>query len=75
MWGVWAPWASVPCGGGGGSAAVCGTGPHRWSQASQEASAGPWGASRGAAWYWGGGGGGPPLSMDPPRRGVVVWVE
>ena len=34
---------------------------------------GPWGASRGAAWYWGGGGG-PPSSMDPPRRGVVAAV-
>ena len=31
---------------------------------------GPWGASRGAAWYWGGGG--PLSSMDPPRRGVVA---
>ena len=30
---------------------------------------GPWGASRGAAWYWGGG---PPSSMDPPRRDVVA---
>ena len=32
---------------------------------------GPWGASRGAAWYWGGGRG-PPSSMDPPRRGLVA---
>ena len=34
---------------------------------------GPWGASRGTAWYWGGGGG-PLSSMDPPRRGVVAAV-
>ena len=64
--------------GGSGSAAVCGTGPHRSSRATQEASAGPEGprvvppGTRG--------GGGPPSSMDPPRRGVVaaalvVWVE
>ena len=71
MWGVWAPGASVPCGGGSGSAAVCGTGPHRSSQASQEASAGP-GGLRVVPPGWGGGGGGPPSSMDLPRRGVVV---
>ena len=41
--GVSAPWASVPCGGGGRSAAVCGTGPHRSSRASQEALAAPGG--------------------------------
>ena len=66
--------------GGTASAAVCGTGPHRSSQASSGGVGGPWGASRGAAWYWGGGG-------EVPRRpwirhvGVwwrqrlVVWVE
>ena len=57
--------------GGSGSAAVCGTGPHRSSRASQKGSAGPGGFT----WcrlVLGGGGGGPPLSMDPPRRGVVA---
>ena len=57
--------------GGSGSAAVCGTRPRRSSRASQEVSARPWGASRGAAWYLGGGGGHPP-SIDPPRRGAVA---
>ena len=53
-----------------GSAAVCGTGPHRSSRASQEASAGPGGlcvVPPGTEE-----GGGPPSSMDPPRRGVVA---
>ena len=65
--------------GGSGSAAVCGTGPHRWSRASQEASAGC-GGLRVVPPGTGGGG-------DVPRRpwirhvGVwwrqrlVVWVE
>ena len=54
-----------------GSAAVCGTGPHRSSRASQEASAGP-GGPRVVPPGSLGGRGGPPLSMDPPRRGVVA---
>ena len=57
--------------GGSGSAAVCGTGPHRSSRASQEASAGP-GGLRVVTPGTRGGGGGPPSSMDPPRRGVVA---
>ena len=48
------PGFGAPCGGGGGSAAVCGIG-------SKEASAGPGGAWRGTAWYWGGGGESPTL--------------
>ena len=67
---AWAPWASVPCGGGSGSAAVCGTGPHRSSRASPEASAAPGGPR--AVPPGTGGGGGPPSSIDPPRRGVVA---
>ena len=63
---MWAPWASVPCGGGSGSAAVCGTGPHRSSRASPEASAAP-GGPRAVPPGTGGRGGGPPLSMGPLR--------
>ena len=69
MWGVWAPGASVPCGGGSGGAAVCGTGPHRSSPASQEASAGP-GGLRVVPPGTGGGGGGP---RRPWIRHVGVW--
>ena len=57
--------------GGSGSAAICGTGPHRSSRASQEVSAGP-GGPRVVPLGTGGGGGGPPSSMDPPARGVVA---
>ena len=57
--------------GGSGSAAVCGTMPHRSSRASQEVSAGP-GGPRVVLPGTGGGGGGPPSSMDLPRRGVVA---
>ena len=65
--------------GGSGSAAVCGTGPHRLSQASQEALVGPGGLRVVPPGTWGGG--------EVPRRrwirhvGVwwrqrlVVWVE
>ena len=58
--------------GGSGSAAVCGTGPHRSSRASPEASAPPGGPRAVPPGTWGGGG--PPSSMDPPRRGVVAAV-
>ena len=57
--------------GGSGSAAVCGTGPHRSSRASQEASAGP-GGLRVVPLGTGGGGEVPLSSLDPPRRGVVA---
>ena len=57
-------------GGGSGSAAVCGTGPHRSSRASPEASAAPRGPR--AVPPGTGGGGGPLSSMDPPHRGVVA---
>ena len=57
--------------GGSGSAADCGTGPHRSSRASQELSAGPGGPGV-VLPGTGGGGGGPPSSMDPPRRGVMA---
>ena len=57
--------------GGSGSAAFCGTGPHRSGRASQEASACP-GGPHVVPPGTGGGGGGPPSSMDPPRRGVVA---
>ena len=70
MWGVWAPGASVPCGGGAGAPPFVGPGLILKSGQSGGVG-GSWGASRGAAWYWGGGGG-PPSSMDPPRRGVVA---
>ena len=56
--------------GGSRSAAVCGTGPHRPSRASQEAWAVPGGLR--VVPPGTGGGGGPPSSMDPPRRGVVA---
>ena len=48
--------------GGSGSAAVCGTGPHRSSRASPEASAAPGGPRAVPP-----GGGGPPSSMGPLR--------
>ena len=50
--------------GGSGSAAVCGTGPHR------SASAGAGGLC--VVPPGTGGGGGPPSSMDLPRRGVLA---
>ena len=72
VWGVWAPWASVSCGGGAGGPPFAGPG--------LIARVGP--VRRcgrvlgGFAWcrlvLGGGGGGGPPSSMDPPRRGVVA---
>ena len=71
MWGVWAPWARVSCGGGSGSAAVCGTGPHRPSQASQEASAGPGGLR--VVPPGTGGGGGEEVPRRPWIRHVGVW--
>ena len=71
MWGVWAPWASVPCGGGAGAPPFAGLG--------LIARVGLVRRRRrvlgGFAWcrsVLGGGGGGPPSSMDPPRRGVVA---
>ena len=78
MWGVWAPGASVPCGGGAGAPQSAGpgliarVGPVRRRQRVP-------GASRGAAWYCRGGGG-PLSSMDLPRRvwwrqRLVVWVK
>ena len=70
MWGVWAPWASVPCGGGAGAPPFAGPGLTLESGQSVGVG-GSRGASRGAAWYWGGGGG-YLSSMDPPRRGVVA---
>ena len=39
---------------------------------------GPWGASRGAAWYWGGGGPPSPWIRHVGvwwRQRLVVWVE
>ena len=70
MWGVWAPGASVPCGGGAGAPPVAGPGlmarvrPVRRRRR----------VLGGFAWCRPvfGGGGGPPSSMDPPRRGVVA---
>ena len=56
--------------GGSGSAAVCGTGPHRSSRACQEVSAGPGGPRVVPSGTWGGGG--PPSSMDLECRGVVA---
>ena len=72
-WVVEARWRCGECAvrGGSWSAAVCETGPHRSSRASQEESAGP-GGLRVVPPGTGGGGGGPPSSMDPPRRGVVA---
>ena len=68
---MWAPWASVPCGGGAGEPPFAGPG--------LIAQVGPVRRRRrplgGFAWcrlVLGGGGGGPPSSMDPPRRGVVA---
>ena len=68
---MWAPWASVPCGGGAaappfeGPVLIARVGPVRR----------PWRVLGGFAWcrpvLGGGGGGGPPF-MDPPRRGVVA---
>ena len=60
MWGVWSPWASVPCGGERERRRL------RDRASSLESGqsggvGGSWGASRGAAWYWGGGG-------EVPRR-------
>ena len=65
--------------GGNGSAAVCGTGPHRSSRASQEASAGP-GRLRVVPPGTGGGGGVPccPCIRHVGvwwRQRLVVWVE
>ena len=66
--------------GGSGSAAVCGTGPHRSSRASQEASAGP-GGPRVVPPGTGGGGGEVPRRAWIRHVGVwwrqrlVVWVE
>ena len=67
MWGVWAPGASVPCGGEAGALPFAGPGliarvgpvrRHRW-------------VLEGLAWCrLVLGGGGPPSSMDLPRRGV-----
>ena len=70
MWGVWAPGASVPCGGGAGAPPFAGpgliarVGPVRRCQR----------VLGGLVWCSPvlGGGGGPPSSMGPPRRGVVV---
>ena len=55
--------------GGSGSAAVCGTGPHRLSRASQEASAGP----RGPRVVPPGTGGVGEVPRRPWIRQVVVW--
>ena len=55
MWGVWAPGASVPCGGGAGAQPFAGLWPHRPSRASQEASAGPGGPRVVPPGIWGGG--------------------
>ena len=80
VWGVWALGASVPCKGGSGSAAVCGTGSHRSSPASQEVSAGP-GGPRVVPPGIGGGGGEVPRRPWIRHVGVwwrqrlVVWVE
>ena len=65
--------------GGSGRAAVCGTGPHRSSRASQEASAGS-GGLRVVPPGTGGGGGVPrrPWNRDLGvrwRQQLVVWVE
>ena len=67
---MWAPWASVPCGGGAGAPPFAGPG--------LIARVGPvlrrqrplGGLARCRLVL--GGGGGPPSSMDPPRRGVVA---
>ena len=65
--------------GGSGSVAVCGTGPHRSSRASQEASAGPGGLC--VVPPGSGGGGGFPCRPLIRHVGVwwwqrlVVWVE
>ena len=68
--GVWAPGASVPCGGGAGAPPFAGPGLiARVGPVKRRG--GSWGALRGAAWYWGGGAGSA-SSMDPPRRGVVA---
>ena len=70
MSGVWAPRASVPCGGGAGAPPFAGPG--------LIARVGPvrrrWRVLGGFAWcrLVGGGEGGSPSSMDPPRRGVVA---
>ena len=66
--------------GGSESAAVCGTAPHRSSQASQEASAGPGGLR---VVLPGTGGGGGEVPRRPwirhvgvrQRQRLVVWVE
>ena len=66
MWGVWAPRASVLCGGGAGAppfVGVCS------SRASQEASAGPGGLRVVPPGTWGGG----EVSRRPWIRHVGVW--
>ena len=69
---MWAPWASVPCGGGAGTppfagpALVARVGPVRRRRR-------PLGGLARCRLVLGGGGG-PPSSMDPPRRGVVAAV-
>ena len=68
---MWAPWASVPCGGGAGAPPFAGrgliarVGPVRRRPR-------PLGGLARCRLVLGGGGGGPPSSMDPPRRGVVA---
>ena len=58
-------------GGGSGSAAVCGTGPHRSSRASQEASVGPGGPHVVPPGTGGGGG----VPRRPWNRHVGVWLR
>ena len=70
VWGLWAPGASVPCGGGAGAPPFGGLG--------LIARVGPvrrrWRVLGGLAWCClvPGGGRGPLSSMDPPRRGVLA---
>ena len=61
MWGVWAPGASVPCGGGERERRRLRDRASSLESGQSGGVGGSWGASRGAARYWGGGGGRSPV--------------